>query len=204
MTKALIYAINALIFLAVITTEPGLAWHGCQGGHGIPACEYYWSVNNSITYDIKPSTCVCQLETRWDEWDEQELPNGTLTINIRCPGNATRITVGSIDSNHPSKLERVRELVLENCLIYWNDLLKIMNNFPIHKLILENYMDEFVTGETEYFYRCLRTLSTSAIFGLSPVFDIHVSSSVVRRVSKVFTMGNFLQWPEAAQASFSG
>ena len=201
MIKALIYVVIVIICLAALTTELGKSWHGCWDGYYAPVCEHNLSINNAITYDIQPSTGMCQLETSWDGWDERELPNGTNSMNIRWPGNATRITVGSTDSNPPLKVVRVQQLVLENCLIYWNDLIKIMYYFPIRKLILENCMDEFVTGEIRYFNSCLRT---NYNLDLPGVYDIQVSSSVVRPVNKAFTTEDSLQWPDTTRASFSG
>ena len=194
MSKALIYATNVVICLAALTTKLGLAWHDCWGGYYTPVCEYNLSINNSITYDIKPSTTMCRLQIRQDEWDEQVLRDETYSVNIRCPGNATRILASILPKLPP----RVQQLVLENCLIYWADLYRILFDSPAPKLILDNWMDEFFTGETECFYG-----NPDFFLFLYYVIDLHVSSSVVQPISKAFTTRKYT-WADTTRASFSG
>ena len=181
MTKLLIYAL-----LTVITPDFGFSCLG-EISKDLP-CRYNTSINkldNSIIYNIIPYTAKCNIIWYWSPFEAYH------TRTIRCPGNATRIIFYQGHMNGP-----LQQLVLENCLIYWEDIALFETYFPSWMLNLDNCMDEFFTGDIDYFYKC-------GPFHIKYVYDLHVSTSVARPVSEAFTRGLY-KWPNTKRASFSG
>ena len=195
MTKALItliYGIEFIILFIVLPSGLVFSMRDCSDPDKASGCDSSINIsNNSIAYNIKPSMVICELALglKWRSID----PNHSQTI--RCPDNGTRIMFTSTGCT----TGLLQQLVLENCLIYWKDLASLQYYSPSWILILDNCMDEFATGEIDYFYAC----RSSPSFLNKYVDDLHVFSSGARPVSEAFT-SKVLNWPNTKRASFNG
>ena len=84
-----------------------------------------------------------------------------------------------------------QRLVIKNCFIYWKDISAIIWSSPyIIELTLDDFRDEFVTGEIEYFHKCLPFYCPNFLSGGLDIFDrpvrVQLFSSVPRTLSDVF------------------
>ena len=189
----LIYGIDSIILFIVLTSGLVFSMRDCSDRDKTSGCDSSINISdNSITYNIKPSTAICELDLglKW----RPTVPYNFQTI--RCPGNETRIM---FTSSRYTTTRLMQQLVLENCLIYWKDVVYLQYLSPSLILILDNCMDEFVTGEIDYFYACRSVPYLPNKY----VDELHVSSSVVRPVSEAFTRKE-IKWPNTKRASFSG
>ena len=142
----------------------------------------------SAIYEISNSTDICRLYIR----------GGTTyqSITLRCLEDAPRI-VFSIDRPISSK-----RLLIKNCVIYWKDMRRLGNSvYYIEDLNLDDYVDEFGKGESQYFVQCVVRFS-GKIPGFYSVGNINLLSSVVRPLSEVFIRSTI--WSKVWSLSIQG
>ena len=144
-------------------------------------------INSSLLY---PACSLNPVETA----PSLRHASSTIFMKIICSEPGTRIVI-TTDSEYV--MPSVSLVVwITSCAIYWKDLSKLGRLFAFDEIILDDWQDEFMTEESEYFDACVEVQPPKGasdksdvgrtIAGCTNIVVIQIKNSNVRGVSPVF------------------
>ena len=188
--------VTYLICAFVLVSSASWSHENCTEPRDIPPCNYTFSqiesngyMSISLLFENKTTADKC-------EFGAFITPIATIDIyqslTLWCSKNAPRIIYDGWDI-------LARSVHIKNCEIYW----KTPHNLLIKKLILDDVVDEFWTGERQDFYQCtMSSLNEETIArNLRSIVNFRLLSSVVRPISQVFIR---YAWPNVRVISVKG
>ena len=169
----------------VLILSASCSHENCTEPRDIPHCNYTFSQNESsghtsvsVLFENKTTADKCGLGTII-------APVAYIyqSLTLWCSENSPRII-------YDSWIIATRSISIKNCEIYWKDLEKMLHfsGFFIKEFILDDFADEFWTGERQDFDQCtMPRLNKETIAGtLKNIVNFRLLSSVARPISQVF------------------
>ena len=157
-----------------------------------------------MEYDVDSSHTECRFDPflALQESHDVSLDDvNIIHINIDCHTSGTRLVSALNISSQAMVSIRTR-----HCSLYWKDISAIGISVNLTSLELEDWNDEFASGESAFFTKCVKLQNSSVvdetgrrglvIAGLSNVHDITMEYRSVRSISPVLT---HYEWPKMVE-----